>query len=283
MRARLAAFETVFASLRAADASETERFLQRLRSNEDPVSIVREEGAVSPTSALSSSGPPSSLPSVAPASSTQQASPAQSPGAISPGLSPGGGMMFTGEANISPRQSVDLLLNNPRSSAPPAAIELAFPDLATTTRAVAAFYSNCNALCHAFTEDETSGFIDLVFAPSAPATFLSQGLDVTDKKIAMSCLAGVAAMGMRSAPAAFSRAACQTMYDIAKLHFELVIDAHPVLGTKLAALLAMLNMMYQNTVALIWTGALDPSCAEFALLAHFSILSNTRVQESACA
>lgn len=246
MRARLAAFEAVFASLRAANPSETERLLQRLRTIDDPVSVLREESSGSPSS-TSNSGPTSS--GSAASANTQQTSPGVSPN-VSPANSAGMGSGTEKSMDTSPRQSVEHLLNNDddQSSMVPVAIELSFPDYETTTRAVAEFYDSQESLFQVFSEEETGKFIDIVFGAS-PVPVNSE-----EKNIAMSCLAGVAAVGMRYSQLNYDRFSSNAVYDIAKLHFELILDTSPFLATKIAVLLAMYNAMNRNTMALIWIG-----------------------------
>ncbi|CAK7198377.1 hypothetical protein SEUCBS139899_001038 [Sporothrix eucalyptigena] len=248
MRARLAAFESVFVSLRSANPAETERLLQRLRTTEDPVAILREESGGSPSSVsnVSTSGPASSA---ATSANTQYTSPGTSPRA-SPG--PGNGVLSGVERsrNTSPRQSVERLLNNDTQIlTAPVVIELVFPDFATTIRAVSQFYENQVALFHVFSEDETKSFHDVVFVGLASAAVNSD-----EKRAAMSCLAAVAAVGMRTSSRNFDRFTSNAVYDIAKQYFDLVLEKSPFLAIKLAALLAMYNVMSRNSMALIWIG-----------------------------
>lgn len=247
MRARLAAFESVFTSLRFANPTETERLLQRLRAIDDPISMLREEGGGSPLSVANvlNSEPTSSA---ATSANTQRTSPLTSP-RCSPGLSNGAGSGAERSQNTSPRQSVDRLLNNDSSNPViPVAVELVFPDYGTTTRAIADFYENCGPLFQAFSQEETRRFFDVVFG-AAPAPVNSD-----EKNVAVSCLAAVVAIGMRFSSRTVDRFTSNAVYDIAKQHFELTLEKSPFLATKLAALLAMYNVMSRNTMALIWIG-----------------------------
>lgn len=249
MRARLAAFETVFTSLRSASPSETERLLQRLRTIDDPVAMIREEGGGSPLSVANvlNSDPASST---ATSANTQQTSPRASP-RVSPGLSSGNGLASGADQsrNTSPRQSVDRLLNNDtQTPIVPVAVELVFPDYGTTKRAVSDFYENLGPLFHVLFQDETGRFFDIVFGASAAP------VNSDEKKVAMSCLAAVVAVGMRFSSRTVDRFTSNAVYDIAKQHFELTLDKSPFLAIKLAALLTMYNIMSRNTMALIWIG-----------------------------
>lgn len=246
MRARLAAFESVFTSLRSANPSETERLLQRLRSIDDPVSMLREEGGGSPLSVANvlNSEPMSSA---ATSANTQRTSPLASP-RVSPGLSNGAGSGAERSQNTSPRQSVDRLLNDNRIPIILVAVELVFPDYATITRAITDFYENHGPLFQAFSQDETRRFFDVVFGAT------SEPVNSEEKDVAMSCLAAVVAVGMRFSSRNIDRFTSNAVYGIAKQHFELTLDKSPFLAIKLAALLAMYNVMSRNTMALIWIG-----------------------------
>lgn len=354
MRARLAAYESVFSSLRSAPAAEAERMMQRMRTIEDPVTILREGGdnsssslglgspgpssASAPTSALAS-GQLSSISATstsATSANTQHTSPGASPGASprnSPRNSPRGSPGAEAEtemADHSPRQSVNLLLNTDSedlhfsfnshhhghghshhshqnqsraqlpihsSPAPPlltVAVELVFPSYSVTKKALAEFYDNRNPLFHVFSEQEAQTFVNVVFdaqlplsRPSTAATARASAppppapASADEKKIATSCLAGIVAVGMRhaattgntpstntntgSASPSYDRFACNAVYDIAKHHFDLALEASPLLAAKLAALLALFNMMSRNTMASIWIGIGMKLCRSWGL------------------
>ncbi|CAK7216716.1 hypothetical protein SBRCBS47491_002922 [Sporothrix bragantina] len=246
MRARLAAFESVFVSLRTANPVETERLIQRLRTMDDPVAILREEISDSPSlvSNVSTSGPTSSA---ATSANTQQTSPGTSP-RVSPGPSNSGVSGADRSRNTSPRQSVERLLNNDSHTViAPVAIELVFPDFLVTTRAVSEFYDNQGPLFQVFSQEETKSFLDIVFGGPALGAVNSD-----EKKLAMSCLAAVAAVGMRFSSRSFDLFTSNAVYDIAKQFFDLALERSPFLAIKIAALLALYNLMNRNPMALIW-------------------------------
>lgn len=262
MRARLAAFESVFSALRAAGPADSERLLQRVRAVDDPVAILRQEESGSPLSP-STASPSGRASSAATMANTRQTSPGTSPQA-SPGPVPGpAGAQAPSLHATSRRQSVDSLLNKDdtmtaaaaavaaattaaatAAALAPAATALAFPDRATAERAVADFYANQGALFHVFAEDETRRHLDAVFRAD------------DNGHVALCCLAAVAAVGMRfSSRGDVDRVAGDAAYGLAKQHFEQALDASPVLAAKLAALLALYNVMARNTMARVWIGA----------------------------
>ncbi|CAK7210530.1 hypothetical protein SCUCBS95973_000814 [Sporothrix curviconia] len=246
MRARLTAFESVFVSLRTASPAETERLVQRLRTIDDPVALLREESGESPSSMfnVSTSGLASSA---ATSANTQHTSPGTSP-RVSPCPSNSGVSGAARSRNTSPRQSVDQLLNNDAQTIiAPVTIELVFPDFTTTTRAVSEFYDNQAALFHVFSQDETRSFLDSVFGGPAVGAVNSE-----EKKLAISCLAAVAAVGMRFSSRNFDLFTSNAVYDIAKQYFDLALERSPFLAIKIAALLALYNLMSRNSMALIW-------------------------------
>lgn len=251
MRARLAAFESVFASLRTADPVKTARLLQRLRTNDDPTVILREENDESPASSGSNISTSSSAFSAATTADIQQKSPATSP-RVSPGLAACSMSSTECDRNASPRQTVALLLNidSPVIIAP-VAINLVFPDFLTTTRAVSEFYDNHGSLYHVFSRHETKSFFDIVFAGPT----LGGAVDSDEKKLAMSCLAAIVAVGMRISSRNFDDFTSNAVYCIAKQYFDLSLSRSPFLAIKIAALLAMYNLMSRNSMALIWINA----------------------------
>ncbi|CAK7270627.1 hypothetical protein SEPCBS57363_004198 [Sporothrix epigloea] len=250
MRARLAAFESVFASLRTADPAKTARLLQRLRTIDDPLSILREENDDSPSSSGSNTSTFSSAFAAATSADTQQKSPTTSP-RVSPGLAACGMSSTDDDRNASPRQTVALLLNieSPPIIAP-VAINLVFPDFLTTTRAVSEFYDHHGSLYHVFSRNETKSFLDTVFGGPALGAVNSD-----EKKLAISCLAAIVAVGMRISSRNFDDFTSNAVYCIAKQYFDLSLSRSPFLAIKIAALLAMYNLMSRKSMALIWINA----------------------------
>ncbi|EPE10960.1 nitrate assimilation regulatory protein nira [Ophiostoma piceae UAMH 11346] len=332
MRARLAAYESVFASLRTAPPADAEKMMQRMRTIEDPVIILREGGDNisfgNPSSSSPMSAPLSALASGQPSSvSATSANTLQTSPGFSPETSPRGSPPASPSvemADSSPRQSVSLLLNSDaddlhfgfnsqhhghghghshgqqlpihNASAAPlvaVAVELVFPSYASTRRAVAEFYMNRNPLLHVFSEDEAQTFVNVVFDASAQSSLARPSTAATakapappspaaatadEKKIATSCLAGIVAVGMRHAatrgsastdpsppPTTFDRFTCNAVYDIAKHHFELILETSPLLAAKLTALLALFNIMSRNTIASIWIGIGMKLCRSWGL------------------
>ena len=247
MRARLAAFESVFVALRTANPAETERLIQRLRTIDDPVAISREENGDSPSSIsnISASGP---ISSAATSANTQQTSPGNSP-RVSPGPSNSGVSGADRSHNTSPRQSVDRLLNNDSQTiVAPISIELVFPDFMVTTRAVNDFYDNQGALFHVFSQEETKTFLDIVFGGRPAVGAVSSD----EKKLAMSCLAAVVAVGMRFSSRNVDLFTSNAVYDIAKHYFDVTLDRFPFMAIKICALLALYNLMNHSPMALVW-------------------------------
>ncbi|CAK7268229.1 hypothetical protein SEPCBS119000_002953 [Sporothrix epigloea] len=257
MRARLAAFESVFASLRTADPAKTTRLLQRLRNSDDPLVVLREETGDSPSSESNTWTPSSDL-SAPTSADTQQTNFTISP-RVSPKLTACAQASNDLDQNSSPRQTVALLLNIENPAIPaPVAINLVFPDFLTTTRAVSDFFDNQASLYHVFSQDEVKSFLDIVFEEPAPRAVSSD-----DRKLAMSCLAAVVAVGMRFSSRYYDKFTSNAVYCIAKQYFELALSQSPFLAIKIAALLALYNLMSRNSMALIWVNAglrLSRSC-----------------------
>ncbi|EFX02393.1 ankyrin repeat protein [Grosmannia clavigera kw1407] len=238
MRSRLAAYENVFASLRQASQADSERLLCRLRVLDDPVAMLRETGGSTTVPSSASS------PRVATASTLAAAAVLSSPIAASAT----GSVSDSGdELSASPPKKPAQM--SPSGLHSTILVELAMPGAAVTAKALSEFYKHGGKLQHVFAEDEAGRLYAMLFGSPAPVSTSDN-----NRSIATACVASIVAVGMQTSPDLFTPDQARTAYNLAKHYFELVMEAAPFTAIKLATMLAIFNLMAQNTVALMWIG-----------------------------
>jgi len=123
-------------------------------------------------------------------------------------------------------------------------IRLGLPDADTTLKAVDSFFSSSGKLFHVFSRDQAMECYRAVF----------YGPSGSDRDVATSCLAAVAAVGGQYNPDLFSDATMRDFYDVSRHHFDEVLRTAPLRAVKVCTLMAMFNIMGKCAVALAFVG-----------------------------
>jgi hypothetical protein len=129
-------------------------------------------------------------------------------------------------------------------------ISFPVPDAALTEQSLDGFFGSSGKLFHVFSREQ----VDLCFHQ------VYNGAPANDPASARCCLFAVAAVGAQYMGGILGTTAEMTFYNIAKLYFEDIVEAHPYEAIKVCTLLAMFNIMNKAMVSLAYVGKLASGC-----------------------
>ncbi|PHH92775.1 hypothetical protein CDD83_5181 [Cordyceps sp. RAO-2017] len=122
------------------------------------------------------------------------------------------------------------------------------PDSSTTLKALDGFFSCSGKLFHVFRRQQAMAHYGNVFeAAAAPSEVADDAL-----KASTCCVCAVAAVGCQYAATLFERSVEKSFYDLARYHFEVMVEMYPLDAVKVCTLLTMYNIMNKATVALAY-------------------------------
>ena len=115
-----------------------------------------------------------------------------------------------------------------------------------TSAAIQSFYSSSGELFHVFSREQLAQYHRSVFG--------LDGQPNTSRKLAICCLASVAAVGVQYNPTEFEKGADAMFYDMARSCFVDVLEQRSPDAIRVCTLLAMYNILNKATSALGYVG-----------------------------
>ncbi|KAK5656726.1 hypothetical protein OQA88_4274 [Cercophora sp. LCS_1] len=236
--ARLAALEELVRELQTKPAKEAELLLQNLRSADDILG-----GSKSGSDSHSTTGSSDATPS----DSTPTGPPTLTDATTSQGAPPTC-------AIVSQLLSSQLVSARLQPEASAYMIRLIIPSAELTRAALQSFYSSSGRLFHVFSGEQ----IDHCFK----AIFGLDGHPKQSQKVAICCVASVAAVGVQYNPGDFDPGSDRIFYDIARHCFVDLVEERHLDAIKVCTMLAMYNILTKATIALGYVGEHLYSLAE---------------------
>lgn len=234
MKCRLNALERVLGALRSKSPEEANMMLQRIRTADDIVSLSspdnddRSVAAPSEASTGRSQSTDISTSTTGLATSLAEGHPKVSP--------------FLGDCGFDKTGPKDT--QRPDTSV--YLIRLIIPSAQLTRAAIQSFFSSAGKLFHVFSPEQVDVFYKSVFGLGL------DGRPNESQKVAICCLAVVAAIGVQYNVGDFDKDVDQIFYDVARHYFVDVMEDRPLEAMKICAMLAMYNIMDKATVALAY-------------------------------
>ncbi|KAM5357082.1 hypothetical protein ACJZ2D_016634 [Fusarium nematophilum] len=233
LKSRLQALEKLFSALQAKPAQDADLLLQQIRSSDDIGALLDLKDDLSSRTA----GTGSEEQSVGSSSSLHQDTVSRSLRETDVG---GDALRKANLPTSAPRHR-GLSVDVSRSL-----VSLVIPSAITTQVAVDSFFSSSGRHFHVFSREQVLRYQEDVF--------VSDGCTVASKKMAICCLAAVAAVGVQYNGDDFDVGTDGIFYDVARHFFENLMEEQPLDAIKACTLLAMYNIMNKATVSLAYIG-----------------------------
>ena len=124
----------------------------------------------------------------------------------------------------------------------------ALPSRPITAQAIDSFFECSGKLFHVIPHDQILQYIESVYRE-----------DSTHKdRVALTCVAAVAAVGCQySTLESLDAKMSENFYNVARYHFEALLENNPLDAVRVCTLLSMYNIMEKSTVALAYVSKYD--------------------------